>query len=111
MQKSKYTFTEYSGNQKIDLENVTSILAYNSSDVLVKINKIVLKPTETKTIVLADSTFSDVSLEISFLPIPVVIVGQPRLANAANYSTIDGIIPAKIAPEVKQTVVLHIKSI
>lgn len=113
MIKSNFIVREYSGNQEISLSNVISIEAYNNSDVVVVINKYVIVPSKKVVVISPDFSVSDVKLELYFMPIPVIPTtsGNARPSNIDDYSEVPGVIPAKIAPELKQTVVLYVKSL
>lgn len=111
MIQSKFTSTEFDRDQSFYIEKCISVVAYNNSDVLVSINKIVLRPTEMKTIVLADSTYSGVKLDIVFLPIPVIKSGSNRPANIADFSSVEGVLPARFPKATKLAVVLHVKEL
>lgn len=116
MSKSNFIVREYSGNQKIELINVISIEAFNNSDVVAVVDKFVIEPGKRIFVVSPDFTNSNLTLDLYFVPIPIQVIvdentqGRPS-ENIALYSLIEGIIPAKIAPELKQTVVLYIKSL
>lgn len=110
MQNSKFTSTEYADNRKIEIEQCISVVAYNNSDVLVSVNKIVLRPTEMKTIVTPDFSVSNVSLDIFFMPIPIAGASN-RPSNIDDYAVLDGIFPSRIPAEKKRTVVLHVKKL
>lgn len=116
MLKSNFIVREYSGNQKIELKNVISIEAFNNSDVVAVVDKFVIEPGKRVFVVSPDCTNSNLTLDLYFVPIPIQVIedddiqGRPS-ENIGLYSILDGVIPAKIAPELKQTVVLYIKSL
>ncbi len=112
--KSNFISQEYSGNQKFDLKDIISIEAFNNSDVAVVINKFVIEPSKRCFVVSPDFTVSDVVINLSFMPIPVI--SNPNQQNnrpsvEVPYSQVPDIIPAIIAPNLKQSVVLYIKSL
>ncbi len=111
--KSNFISQEYSENQKIDLIDVISIEAFNNSDVVAVINKFVIEPGKRCFIVSPDFTVSDVAINLSFMPIPVIANSNQsnRASNQNDYSLIQDIIPAIISPQLKQSVVLYIKSL
>ena len=111
MQKSAYNFIEYSGDQKVDLYNVISVVAYNNSETLVVVDKIVLAPGQKEIIVMPDYSISDISLKISFQPLPIKSGANKGSINEEEFSIIEGIIPANIAPNIKKTVVLYVKKL
>jgi hypothetical protein len=119
--KSNFISKEFTGNQPIEINNVISVEVYNNCEIDAYINKLKIRPGQKSIIVRADYSVSDITLNLSFVPKPVVAVEDPNI-GAANpnggglrgvspilISEVPDVIPRFIAPEIRQTVVLYYK--
>ena len=114
MIKSKFIVREFSKNQNIELDNVLSLDVYNNGACIAFVNKLKIEPDTKVTLVVADNTMSDITINLSFAE---ENSKPPRLSSSIanviseNPSPVPGIVPAKIKPDSKQTVVLYYKTI
>lgn len=115
MQKSAYFTTEYTKDKKIELTNIISIWAYNNGEAIAYIDGYPIYPKNKSVVFASDFSICDPTLQLSFKPFsksPTTnISNRPNIESGEIYLPIDGIIPAKIEPKIRQSVILYIKKL
>lgn len=109
MEKASHGFVEYQHKQTVNITGVWSLWVYNNGEAIAVIDGYPVNPKQKANIIASDNCFCDVSLLLTFKPMPITgTANRPDIINnGAVY--IPEINPEPVAPEVRQSIIFYIK--